>query len=56
LNAFQKQGDPIIYNTNPSTEGTRYVSNIFKTLKVNFGYKDLDNQIDNNTNGFGLTA
>ncbi len=55
LNAFQKQGDPKIYDSNPNTEGTRYVSKIFNTLKNKFGFIDLNLEIDVSTNGFGLS-
>jgi hypothetical protein len=55
LAAFKNQGDPKVYDLNPNTEGTKYVSKIFKTLKSNFGFHDLDLEIDVNTNGFGLS-
>jgi soluble lytic murein transglycosylase-like protein len=55
LSYFQKQADPKIYETNPITEGTRYVSKIFNTLKSKFGFTDINLEIDINTKGFGLS-
>lgn len=55
LTAFKRQGDPKIHESNPNTEGTRYVSKIFNTLKNKFGFIDLNLSIDVTTNGFGLS-